>query len=111
MSRQSTQKHLEGAGGEEVSRAKSKEQRKETVCFLFLSVGPAAVHIAAEKNLSTAAANGAVRLVTVVVVHVGHLQVHVLNTHRKPFMIYSTRKPLQIKSLSVADLNKRHTLG
>lgn len=107
MSRQSTQKHLEGAGGEEVSRGRGKEWRW---CFLFLSVGPAAVHVAAEQNLSTAAANGAVRLVTVVVVHVGHLQVHVLNTHRKRFMTYSSRKPLQIKSSFVADLSKQHTL-
>lgn len=102
MSRQSTQKHLEGAGGEEVSRGRGKERRW---CFLFLSVGPAAVHVAAEQNLSTAAADGAVRLVAVVVVHVGHLQVHVLN--RKRFMIYSTRKPLQIKSSLVADLSKQ----
>lgn len=103
MSRQSTQKHLEGAGGEEVSRGRGKEWRWGSLCFLFLSVRPAAVHVATEQNLSTAAANGAVRLVAIVVVHVGHLQVHVLNTHRKRFMIYSTRKPLQIKSSFVAN--------
>ena len=45
-----------------------------------MCVGPAAVGVAAEQDLSPAAADGAVGLVTVIVVHVGHLQVHVLNT-------------------------------
>lgn len=42
---------------------------------------PAAVGVAAQQNLSTSTANGAVGLVTVVIVHVGHLQVHVLKKY------------------------------
>ena len=48
---------------------------------MCVCVGPAAVGVAAEQNLPTSAADGAVGLVTVVIVHVGHLQVNVLNTH------------------------------
>lgn len=80
MSRQSTQKHLG------VQKVLAK-----VLCVLLLCacvcvcvcVGPAAVGVAAEKNFSTSTANGAVGLVTIVVVHVGHLQVHVLNTQKR----------------------------
>lgn len=39
---------------------------------------PAAVGIAAQQNLSAATADGAVGLVAIVVVHVGHFQIHIL---------------------------------
>lgn len=39
---------------------------------------PAAVGIAAQQNLSAATADGAVGLVAVIVVHVGHFQIDIL---------------------------------
>lgn len=39
---------------------------------------PAAVCVAAQQNLAAAAAHGAVGLVAVVIVHIGHLQVDIL---------------------------------
>lgn len=46
-----------------------------------ITVVPAAVSVATKQNLPSAAANGAVGLVTIIVIHVGYLQVHVLITH------------------------------
>lgn len=75
-------------GGEEVNEQinTSVEKEKFMYCFFMcVSVGPAAVGVAAEQNLSTSAADGAVGLVTVIIVHVGNLQVHVLDTQKNTY--------------------------
>lgn len=50
---------------------------------LCAGVTPAAVSVATKQNLPPAAAYGAVGLVTIIIIHVGYLQVHVLMGHRR----------------------------